>query len=349
MAKIKAAILAATGTVGQRFVQLLDNHPWFEVTALTGSARSVGQTYGESCRWLLPGEMPDWARDLTVHETTAGLDAQVVFSALPSDEAKLLEPSFAAAGHYVFSNASAHRMWPDVPLMIPEVNYDHAPLVKVQQAQRGWPGFIVCNCNCTSTGLTVSLKPLLDTFGLSRMVVVSLQAASGAGYPGVSSLDLIDNVIPFIGGEEPKVGAEPRKMLGALENDQITELTFPVSAHTNRVAVQDGHTVCVTLELGRRASVDEVIDAFQSFTPAEVVRSLPSSPRAAIEVRREDDRPQPRRDRDAGRGMTTVVGRVRPDDVFDVRYVVLSHNTVKGAAGGSLQNAELFVAEGYIH
>ncbi len=342
------AVLGATGAVGQRFVQLLDGHPWFKVTVLTGSTRTIGGTYGDGCRWVLPTEMPDWARDLPVVETKAGLDADIVFSALPAKQAKEVEPEFARAGQHVFSNASPHRMWADVPLLIPEVNAAHTRLVPVQRGKRGWSGSIVTNSNCTATGFTVSLKPLLDTFGVRRVFAVSLQAASGAGYPGVPSLDLIDNVIPYIGGEESKLHAEPRKMLGILDGEKIELAALTISAHTNRVAVTDGHLVCASVELETAASPEEVVAAMESFRGSDIVRDLPSSPEKVIEVRAEPDRPQPRRDRNAGNGMTTVVGRVRADEIFHVKYVVTSHNTIKGAAGGSIQNAELLVAEGLV-
>jgi len=348
MTKRKVAILGATGTVGQRFVQLLDKHPWFEVVALTGSDRTVNSKYGESCNWVLPGDIPTWARDMTVLETAPGLDAEIIFSALPSNQAKELEPAFAQVGHQVLSNASAHRTWDDVPLLIPEVNPDHTDLVRTQRKNSGWSGCIVTSCNCTSTGFTVSLKPLLDSFGIRQVFVVSLQALSGAGYPGVPSLDVLGNVVPYINGEEQKVENEPRKMLGKLENNRVTNADFPISAHTNRVSVVDGHLVCVTILLDQQISPQETIAAWESFTPPEIVRDLPSSPENTIIVRREADRPQPRRDRDTGNGMTTVIGRVRPDPVFHLRYIALSHNTIKGAAGGSVQNAELLVAQGII-
>ena len=348
MKKRKVAVVGATGAVGQRFVQLLDGHPWFTVSALTGSERTVGRTYQQGCRWVLPGEMPVWAGDLPVLPSELGIDAEIVFSALPSELAQNLEPAFAAAGYQVFSNASAHRMAADVPLLIPEVNPDHAVLVERQREQRGWSGCIVTNCNCTATGVTVSLKPLLDAFGLRRVFAVSLQAISGAGYPGVAALDLTDNVVPFIEGEEEKLQAEPLKMLGHCDGERVTPADFGISAHCNRVAVSDGHVVCVTAELAQPASADEVIATMQAFVPPQVVRELPSSPPQALSVRRESDRPQPRRDRETGGGMTTVVGRVRADSLLHLRYVVLSHNTIKGAAGGSLQNAEMLLSKGLV-
>jgi aspartate-semialdehyde dehydrogenase len=348
MSKIKVAVLGATGAVGQRFVQLLDNHPWFEVSALTGSDRSVGQTYGAACRWVLDAPMPEYARSMKVAPTEPGLDAAIAFSALPSDQAKLLEPAFAQAGHGVCSNASAYRMDADVPLLIPEVNPDHTALIKVQQHNRKWSGFIATNPNCTSTGFTIAFRPLLDAFGLKKAFVVSMQALSGAGYPGVASLDAIDNVVPYIGGEEAKVETEPLKMLGRLDQSGVIDAPLKISAHTNRVAVIDGHTVCVSIEFDRPVGPDEAAQAMADFKAPPIVQSLPSAPHCVIEVRSEADRPQPRRDRNAGKGMTTVVGRVREDPLFHVKFVVLSHNTIRGAAGGSLLNAELMVAQGLV-
>jgi len=348
MSKIKVAVLGATGAVGQRFVQLLENHPWFEVSALTGSDRSVGQKYGDVCRWVLDAPMPAYAREMTVVPTEPGFDAAIAFSALPSDQAKVLEPAFAKAGHGVCSNASAYRMDQDVPLLIPEVNPDHTALIKVQQQNRGWSGFIATNPNCTSTGFTIAFRPLLDAFGIKRAFVVSMQALSGAGYPGVASLDAVDNVVPYIGGEEPKVETEPCKMLGRLTSDRVADAALKISAHTNRVAVIDGHTVCVSLEFDRPIGPQEAAQAMADFKAPPIVQSLPSTPHCVIEVRTEADRPQPRRDRNAGNGMTTVVGRVREDSLFHVKFVVLSHNTIRGAAGGSLLNAELLVAQGII-
>ena len=348
MPERSVAVLGATGIVGQRFVQLLNRHPWFRVTALTGSKNSVGHSYGDRCRWMNTGDMPDWARRMQVVETQPGLDAEIVFSALPSKLAQELEPAFAHAGHQVFSNSSAHRMHEDVPLLIPEVNSDHVGLINTQRARRSWNGCIVTNCNCTSTGLTVSLKPLLDSFGLKRAFAVSLQAASGAGYPGVPSLDLIDNIVPYIEGEEEKLECEPLKILGTLSGNQLQPASITISAHCNRVAISTGHLVCVSVELGQLATPAEIVHAMDSFTPPKVVRDLPSSPSKVIAVRSEIDRPQPHHDRDSGNGMTTVVGRIQEDALFHIRYVVLSHNTIKGAAGGSLQNAELAIAMGLV-
>ncbi|HLF25085.1 MAG TPA: aspartate-semialdehyde dehydrogenase [Anaerolineae bacterium] len=374
MERIPVIILGATGAVGQRFVQLLENHPWFDVVGLTGSDRSIGRRYSEACRWVLTEPMPDYAQAIIVTPTepdaavggdssrrpdssrrqSASGDASyhrrrvLAFSALPADSAREVEPAFAAAGYGVCSNASAFRMAPDVPLLIPEVNPDHTRLIEAQRALRGWPGFITTNPNCTATGLVMALKPLHMAFGVRRVMAVSLQALSGAGYPGVASLDILDNVIPYVGGEEDKVEAEPRKMLGQIEGDSIRFADFYLSAHTNRVAVSDGHTVCASVEFGREVSVEDVEQALTDFRAPDPIPSLPSAPARTLLVRREPDRPQPRRDRNEGRGMTAVVGRVRPCPLFGIKFVVLSHNTIRGAAGGSLLNAELLVAQGYL-
>lgn len=346
MTKVKVAILGATGAVGQRFVQLLEDHPWFEVTALTGSGRTVGQTYSAGCRWLLPTPMPDYARDMIVAPTEPGFEAALAFSALPADAAREAEPKLAAAGYAVCSNASAHRMLPDVPLIIPEVNPEHTGLIARQREQRGWSGFILTNPNCTSTGLTVALKALLDRFGLRRVFAVSLQAISGAGYPGVSSLDIIDNVVPYIPGEEEKVETEPRKMLGRLRDGGIDLAGVSISAQCNRVAVSDGHLLCASIECEQAVTPAEAEACLAEYQAPAAVGGLPSVARPVLAVRSEPDRPQPRLDRDSGRGMTTVVGRVRRDPLFHIKLVVLSHNTVHGAAGGAILNGELLVAQG---
>ena len=347
--KIPVAILAATGSVGQRFLQLLDGHPWFHVVALTGSSRAVGQTYGEACHWVLPEPMPEWARQLRIQPTTPEqVTAPLVLSALPADVARQVEPRFAQAGQMVCSNASAYRRDPDVPLLMPEVNPDHLSLLSVQRRVRGWRGGIVTNSNCTSSGMTVALKALQDSFGLRRVFVVSLQALSGAGYPGVASLDILDNVIPYIAGEEEKIEWESRKMLGGLQDDQIELADFVVSAQANRVAVSDGHMVCLSVELGAPADVEKAAKALRGYIAPPASRDLPSAPHPVILLREEPDRPQPRLDRRAGEGMTTVVGRLRPDPLFHLKMVVLSHNTIRGAAAGSIYNAELLVDHGWI-
>lgn len=347
---IPVAVLGATGSVGQRFVSLLDGHPWFKVVALAASDRSEGKPYAQACRWVLSDPMPAWAREMVLVPATpqAVSDAKIVFSALPADLAKGLEPEFAKAGFAVCSNASSYRREVDVPLLLPEVNAEHIQLVRQQRQNRGWSGCILTNPNCTSTGLTVALKALQDSFGLKRAFVVSLQALSGAGYPGVPSLDIIDNVIPNIGGEEEKVEWEPRKMLGNLGANGVDFAEVKFSAHTNRVAVVDGHIVCASVELNAPISPEVAMRALSEYQSPASARDLPSAPNPVIVVREEADRPQPRLDRLTGKGMTTVVGRVRTDPLFHIKFVVLSHNTIRGAAGGSIYNAELLVKEGLL-
>ena len=343
---IPVAVLGATGSVGQRFISLLDHHPWFQVVALAASDRSVGQPYAKACRWILNDPMPEYAHDMVVVPATPeGIHAKIVFSALPADLAKDLEPQFAQAGFAVCSNASSYRRADDVPLLLPEVNADHIKLVNQQRRERGWSGCITTNPNCTSTGLTVALKALDDSFGVKKAFVVSLQALSGAGYPGVPSLDINDNVVPNIGGEEEKVEWEPRKMLGKLDGHHVNLAEIGISAHTNRVAVTDGHTVCVSVELQRTADPQAAAQAMRDYRAPVSARDLPSAPRPVIEVREEADRPQPRLDRLTGKGMTTVVGRIRKDPLLSLKFVVLSHNTIRGAAGGSIYNAELLVKD----
>ncbi len=346
--QIPVAVLGATGAVGQRFISLLDNHPWFKVVALAASDRSVGQKYSSAARWILDTPMPEYSRDMVVvPATTDAVQAKIVFSALHNDVAKDLEPQFAKAGAAVCSNASSYRRGEDVPLLLPEINAEHIYLVKEQRKNKGWSGCITTNPNCTSTGLTIALKALDDAFGVKKVFAVSMQALSGAGYPGVSSLDIMDNVIPNVGngGEEEKVEWEPRKMLGKLNNNRIDLADIKFSAHTNRVAVIDGHTVCVSVELGNSVEPEVAIQALRDYVAPLSARELPSSPRPVIEVRDEADRPQPRLDRLNGKGMTTVVGRLRRDPILDLKFVVLSHNTIRGAAGGSIYNAELLVNE----
>ncbi len=346
--KLRVAVLGATGTVGQRFLQLLAGHPWFEVGALVGSERSAGRTYGEVVRWVLDTPMPEALRTMSVLPDDAELDTPLVFSALPSKTAGAIEQRLAAAGHIVCSNASDHRTEPDVPLLIPEVNPDHLELIAVQRARRGWSGAIVTNPNCTATGPTMLMRPLHDAFGITRVLLVSMQALSGAGYPGVPSYDIIDNVVPYIGGEEPKVESEPQKMLGVLRDGAVEPATLVISAHCNRVPVLEGHLECLSLAFERRPDPDELVAALRGFRSLPQELNLPSAPAQPIIVRDEPDRPQPRRDRDAGRGMSTVVGRIRSCNLLDYKLVCLSHNTIRGAAGGSLLNAELMYAQGLL-
>lgn len=353
MNKIPVGILGATGTVGQRFVQLLADHPWFEVVALAASDRSAGKRYRDACHWLQPMPIPEAVRDMAVFSLETELDCRVVFSALPSEMAGEAEARYARAGHSVCSNASAHRMDADVPLLVPEVNADHTVLIEVQRRTRGWKGWIVTSANCSTTQLVLALKPLHDAYGISKLSVVTLQAVSGAGYPGVPSLDILDNIVPYIGGEEEKIESETIKMLGQLDGGGIGEASITVSAQCNRVPVRDGHLECLSIAFGRsglerRPDVDEIIATLESFRGPPEVAGLPSSPAQPIVVRREVDRPQPFLDREAGNGTAISVGRIRPCPVLDCRFVLLGHNTLRGGAGGSIHNAELLVRQGWI-
>lgn len=348
MVKIPVGVLGATGTVGQRFIQLLSGHPWFEITALAASGRSTGQRYAETCNWLLPTEIPGSIAGLVVQPIEPGLDCRLVFSALPSSVAGPVEEDFARAGYAVCSNAAAHRMDAAVPLLIPEVNAGHTALIQVQRRQRGWPGTLIASANCTTTQLALALKPLHDAFGLRKVSVVAMQAISGGGYPGVPAPDILGNIVPYIGCEEEKVEHEFPKLLGSLEGGGIAPAPVVISAQCNRVPVRDGHTECVSIELQRQASTKDLVAAFEDFSGPEQVAVLPSSPAKPIVVRRQADRPQPLRDRDTGGGMSVVVGRVRPCPVLGHKFVVLGHNTVRGAAGGSIHNAELLVEQGWI-
>ncbi len=342
--RYKVGVLGATGIVGQRFVQLLEDHPWFKVTNLAASERRIGKKYGEEVDWLVSQDVPDYAADIEmVPMEPKYFDADIVFSALPSDVAKSVEPKFAEAGFVVASNASAYRMDDDVPLVIPEVNPDHLQLVEVQKRRRGWDGCIVTNPNCTTIILVLSLKPLLD-LGLKAVRVASMQAISGAGYPGVPSLAIYDNVIPFIKGEEEKVETETLKLLGRFDGEKVVFADISVSASCHRVPVVDGHTEAVWASFDGNVDVADVIKAFESLKPLP----LPSSPERVIIVRSEVNRPQPRLDRDAGGGMSVVVGRIRKSGEREIKYIVLGHNTIRGAAGASVLNAELMVKEGLI-
>ncbi len=347
--KTPVAVLGATGSVGQRFVQLLDRHPWFEIRALCSSHRRVGQTYGESCRWTLSDPMPDSVRSMKLRPTTVeAANSPIVFSALPSQSA-VVESGFARRGAAVFTNASHFRSKPDVPVLLPEINSGHFHLVDVQRQNRGWPGFIVANPNCTSTGIAVVLKALDDAFSVRRVFATSLQALSGAGYPGLSSMDLVDNLIPFIAGEEAKLEQEVAHLLGQVVNGSLEPSPLRLSAHCNRVPVSDGHTVCLSVEFARRPiDPGEAAAVLEGYRPPRTSAGLPSSPDPVISVRTEEDRPQPRLDRNTGQGMTTVVGRIRPDSLFHLKLVLLSHNTIRGAAGGSIFNAELALRERWV-
>ena len=343
--KFKVAVLGATGMVGQKFIQLLADHPWFEITSLAASEKRVGKKYGEEVNWIVSADVPECVKDIEmVPMDPKYVDADIVFSALPSDVAREIEPLFAKEGFIVASNASAYRMEEDVPLVIPEVNPDHLGLIEVQKKKRGWDGFIVTNPNCTTIMLVISLKPLME-LGLKRVTVATMQALSGAGFPGVPSLGIMDNVIPFIKGEEEKVETEPLKLLGKFDGEKVIPADIKVSASCHRVPVIDGHLEAVWVEFDKAVDVDDVVKAFESLEP---LKDLPTSPEKVIIVRNEVDRPQPRLDRDAGRGMSVVVGRLKKVEDNVIRYLVLGHNTVRGAAGASILNAELMVKEGYI-
>jgi aspartate-semialdehyde dehydrogenase len=346
--KYRVGILGATGMVGQRFIQLLENHPQFEVSALAASDRSQGKPYADACTWRLSGSMPDAVRSISVGPPHPPLDCDLVFSSLPGDIARETEQSFAQAGYPVISNSSAFRMDEDVPLLIPEVNHDHLALLKRQRNRFPKGGFIVTNPNCSTIMLALALAPLHIAFGVEATVATTLQALSGAGYPGVASMDILDNVLPFISGEEEKIESETRKILGRLNNDRIDEASMAVSAQCNRVNVMDGHMATVRVKLRRKASTKEVRDALETFRSVPQDLKLHSAPESVIEVRDEADRPQPKLDRDAGSGMTITVGRLFADTVLDYRFVVLSHNTIRGAAGAAILNAELLIAKGYL-
>lgn len=347
--KLRVGILGATGVVGQRFIQLLADHPQFEVNALAASDRSKGKTYAEACRWRLPGEMPEHVKEIVVQPPASPLDCDFVFSSLPGEVATAAEVEFACAGYPVISNSSSYRMTADVPLLIPEVNPDHIGLIDTQRKNRGYDrGFIATNPNCSAIAIVMALAPLHAQFGIASCVVTTMQALSGAGYPGVPSLDATDNVIPFIGGEEEKVESETLKLLGRLQDGAIADAEMKVSAQCNRVNVTDGHMASVRVKLLQSASLDEVRSALASFTSLPQELKLHSAPARPVIVRDENDRPQPRLDRDAGNGMSVTVGRIKPDNVFDYRFVALGHNTIRGAAGAAILNAELLVARGYL-
>lgn len=346
--KIPVAILGATGTVGQKFVSLLADHPWFEVAAVAASSTSAGRTYEDVVRWREVAPLPHRVAAMVMRECAPPLPVEIVFSALDPEVAGPIEQEFARAGMYVITNTRTHRMDADVPLLIPEANADHLTLIDRQRTGRGWKGAIVANPNCSTAALALALAPLHRSFGVERLFVSTMQAVSGAGYPGVPSLDIVGNVIPHIGGEEEKIERESRKILGALANGAIEPAQFVVSVHTNRVAVVDGHMLTASIGLSRRVAPDEALAALCAFRAPPCVAGLPSSPDPPIEVDRRVDRPQPRLDVDRGRGMAVTVGRVRSCPILDLRLVVLGHNTVRGAAGQGVQIAELLVAEGRV-
>lgn len=344
--KYKAGILGATGAVGQKFVEILEGHPWFEITALAASERSAGKPYKEAANWIGSTPIPKALADKIVVEARPGLDCDFVFSGLDASVAGDLERDFAEAGYGVISNARNFRMQENVPLLIPEVNPDHTKLIEKQEW--GGDGFIVTNPNCSTVGLVMALRPLADAFGIDVVQVTTMQALSGAGYPGVASLDALGNVVPYIGGEEEKMATEPKKLLGTLAGDRIEFAEMKISAQCNRVPVLEGHLECVSVKLKSKASAEDVRRAVQEFRSPIAHMNLPTSPETLFQVFDDPRFPQSRRNADLGRGMTVSIGRIRPCEVLDVKFVLLVHNTIRGAAGGAVLNAELLVKQGYL-
>lgn len=349
MERRRVGILGATGTVGQRFVQLLERHPWFEVTWLAASDRSAGKTYREACAWKLDTPMPQRIAEMVVQPNTPSAAhaelPRIIFAALDAGIARELEPQFAKAGCAVISNSSAFRMTADVPLVVPEVNGEHLPLLETQAVRAQNGGYIVTNPNCSAIGLVLALKPLEQRFGIESLFVSTMQAVSGAGYPGVPSLDILGNVVPYIANEEEKMQEEVGKLLGRYTGSAVEPFAAKVSAHCNRVAVIDGHTECVSIKLRTPATREQVLEAWQSFRPLDG-KQFPSAPDQPVLYTDEPNRPQPRLDVMAGHGMSTTVGRLRPCSLLDWKFVLLSHNTLRGAAGAAVLNAEVLARSG---
>ena len=347
--KYPIGILGATGMVGQRFIQLLESHPWFEVAWLAASDRSSGKTYGEAAKWRLDTPLPDRIAKMVVAPADPEGAPKIIFAALDAAIARELEPRFANAGCAVVSNSSAFRMTPNVPLVIPEINADHLQLIEEQPSRRDSGGYMVTNPNCSTIGLVMALKPIEERFGIEQILVTTMQAISGAGYPGVPSMDILGNVVPYIGSEEEKMEAETLKLLGRLEGHSVVPLAAKVSAHCNRVAVEDGHTESVSIKLGKKmgraVTQDDILAAWAEFNPL-AGQGLPMAPNQPVEWAPQSDRPQPRLDRNRGRGMAVTVGRLRPCNVLDWKFTVLSHNTIRGAAGAAILNAELLASLG---
>ena len=347
--RFRVAVLGATGAVGQSFVRLLHGHPWFDLVCVAASERSAGKPYIEAAKWLDTQPMPDEIASMTVVACDPNkVDAELVFSALDSSVAGEAEAAFARAGRFVLSNAKNYRMDPDVPLVIAEVNPDHLDILESQQKRRGWKGGIITNGNCVAIVGALPLAPIQQKFGISKVFAATMQAVSGAGYPGVASLDILGNVIPLIKDEEPKIETELQKFLGTAKGGVIESAPFKVSSHANRVAVEHGHTICMSIELVKKASAEEVSSAVAAWQGSSEVRGLPSAPERPVEMAKSADRPQPRLDVNAGGGMTVTVGRIRPDTIFDVRLVASGHNIIRGAAGASVLNAELLVKRGIV-
>jgi aspartate-semialdehyde dehydrogenase len=346
MQKIEVGILGATGMVGQHFIRFLQGNPWFDLKWLGASDRSAGKKYKDAMTWHL-GVVPDSVADLTVDECKPGHAPRLLFSSMDASVALEIEREFAQAGHVVVSNSRNHRMERDVPLLVPEINPDHLKLIPAQQRARGWKGQIVTNPNCSTIVLTMGLAPLKQ-FGITKIVTTTLQAISGAGYPGVASMDIVGNVVPFIGGEEEKMQQETQKIMGEFRGDHIEPLAAKVSAHCNRVAVVDGHTVTVSVEFSSKPSEADLRHAIDSFTGLPQQRGLPSAPPRPVIYMQEANRPQPRQDAERERGMAAFVGRLRPCPVLDYKFVAMAHNTVRGAAGAAVLNAELMHSEGML-
>jgi aspartate-semialdehyde dehydrogenase len=339
------AVLGATGAVGQTFIRLLVDHPWFELADLAASERSAGQSYADAAKWL-DGAMPAGVRQRTVVSCDPSeVSAPIVFSALDSSVAGEVEAAFARAGCLVFSNAKNYRMDPTVPLLIPEVNPDQLGLIDQQRRTHRWSGAILTNANCAATVAAIPLAPLHNAFGITQLFLTTMQAVSGAGYPGVASLDILGNAIPFIADEEPKIEAELGKLLGRTADGAVVDAGLRATAHANRVAVEHGHTVCASIGFRDRVSAEQAIEAIDRWDGDRHVAGLPSAGRALVRTDA-PNRPQPRRDVMAGNGMTVTVGRVRIDPLLDVKLVAMGHNVVRGAAGGSILNAELALARG---
>jgi aspartate-semialdehyde dehydrogenase len=343
--KYPIGILGATGMVGQRFIQLLEHHPWFEVTWLAASDRSSGKTYGEAAKWRLDTPLPERIARMTVAPADPEGAPKIIFAALDAAIAREMEPRFAAAGCAVVSNSSAYRMAPNVPLVIPEINAEHLHLIEEQPSRHQSGGYMVTNPNCSTIGLVVALKPLQERFGIEQIIVTTMQAISGAGYPGVPSLDILGNVVPYIGSEEEKMEEETLKLLGKLEGHAVMPLAARISASCNRVPVEDGHTESVSIKLAKPATREEILAAWAEFRPL-AGQGLPTAPDQPIEWAPQEDRPQPRLDRNRGNGMAVTVGRLRPCGVLDWKFTALSHNTIRGAAGAAILNAELLAKLG---
>jgi aspartate-semialdehyde dehydrogenase len=347
MQPIEVGVLGATGMVGQHFVKFLQDHPWFKLTWVGASDRSAGKKYKEATSWRLGGAMPAAIANLDVNECKPGNAPQLMFSATDASVATEIERAFAEAGHVVVSNSRNHRMEADVPLLVPEVNYDHLKIIPRQQRERGWKGQIVTNPNCSTIVMTLALAPL-KKFGIERIMVTTLQAISGAGYPGVASMDINANVVPYIGNEEEKMESETQKILGDFVNGGFRPLTAKVSAQCNRVPVVDGHLCCVSVELKQKPGVAAIREAFESYTSVPQAKKLPSAPPRPVIYMEQQDRPQPRRDVERENGMAVFVGRLRECPVFDYKFLACGHNTVRGAAGAAVLNAELMYSEGML-